>query len=126
MSQARGFRHSPSTLTVRVAVADPVDPTRAGDVTLTYTQSGTGGVTPGSPQAQSLLAGLQERFSSAGMPDADTAALKQLYGMLMREAEVMTLNTLFHTLALIFVLALLLMPWVQKVSADAAGAEGGH
>ncbi len=84
-------------------------------------------VTPGSPQAQSLLAGLQERLSAAGVPDADSAALKQLYGLLMREAEVMTLNTLFHILALIFVLSLLLMPWVRKVSAAISSeAVGGH
>ncbi len=83
-------------------------------------------VTPGSPQAQTLLAGMRERLSAAGLPDADSAALKQLYGLLMREAEVMTLNTLFHTLALIFLLALLLMPWVRKVSADAGEAVEGH
>lgn len=83
-------------------------------------------VTPGSPQAQTLLAGLRQRLAAAGAPDPETAALKQVYGLLMREAEVMTLNTLFHTLALIFVLALLLMPWVSKVSAEAAEAGAGH
>lgn len=84
-------------------------------------------VTPGSPQAQSLLAGLQERLSAAGVPDADSAALKQLYGLLMREAEVMTLNTLFHILAVIFVLSLLLMPWVRKVSTEnPSEAVGSH
>jgi len=83
-------------------------------------------VTPGSPQAQALFGGLQERLSSAGLPDADSAALKQLYGLVMREAEVMTLNTMFHILALIFVLSLLLMPWVRKVSADSSEAGGGH
>lgn len=83
-------------------------------------------VTPGSLPAQALLGGLQERLSSAGLPNADSAALKQLYGLLMREAEVMTLNTLFYTLALIFVLSLLLMPWVSKVSADSDNAGGSH
>jgi len=84
-------------------------------------------VTPGSPQAQALLGGLQERLSGAGLPDADSAALKQLYGLLMREAQVLTLNALFHTLALIFLLALLLMPWVRKVSAAISSeAVGGH
>nr|WP_230874878.1 DHA2 family efflux MFS transporter permease subunit [Methylomonas sp. LL1] len=83
-------------------------------------------VTPGSPQTQTFLNGLRERFSMAGLPDAESAALKQLYGMAMREAEVLTMNTLFHTLALIFLLALLLMPWVSKVSADAGEAAGGH
>jgi DHA2 family multidrug resistance protein len=44
----------------------------------------------------------------------------------MREAEVLTLNTLFHILSLVFLFALLLMPLVRKVSADAGGAAGGH
>ena len=56
----------------------------------------------------------------------ESAALKQLYGLVMREAEVLTLNTLFHTLSLVFFLALLLMPLVRKVSAASAGAPGGH
>jgi len=39
---------------------------------------------------------------------------------------VLTLNTLFHTLSLVFFLALLLMPLVRKVSAASAEAAGGH
>jgi DHA2 family multidrug resistance protein len=83
-------------------------------------------VTPGSPQAQALLGSWQERLSGAGVPDANSAALKLLYGLLMREAEVLTLNTMFHTLALIFLLSLLLMPWVRKVPAISSEAVGGH
>nr|WP_246599036.1 DHA2 family efflux MFS transporter permease subunit [Methylogaea oryzae] len=82
-------------------------------------------VTPGSPQAQSLLAALQERLAAAGLPNGESAALKQLYGLVLREAEVLTLNTLFHILGLIFFLALLLTPWVSKTAA-AADAGGGH
>jgi DHA2 family multidrug resistance protein len=41
----------------------------------------------------------------------------------MREAEVMTINSLFHALALVFFLALLLMPLVKKVSANAGSAD---
>jgi DHA2 family multidrug resistance protein len=51
------------------------------------------------------------------------AAIKQVYGLAMREAEVMTINSLFHALGLVFFLALLLMPLVKKVSTDAASAE---
>ena len=80
-------------------------------------------VTPGSPQAQAFLGGLRERM--AGAADVESAALKQLYGLAMREAQVLTLNTLFHTLSMIFLLSLLLMPWVRKVSA-ASEAAGGH
>ncbi len=45
-------------------------------------------VTPGSPQAQSLLAGLQERMAGLSLPDSELAALKQLNSLVMREAEV--------------------------------------
>jgi len=83
-------------------------------------------VTPGSPEAQSLLAGLQENLSRSALPDSELAALKQLYGLVMREAEVLTLNTLFHTLSLTFFVALLFMPLVKKISAASAGADGGH
>jgi len=83
-------------------------------------------VTPGSPEAQSLLAGLQERLARSALPDGELAALKELYGLVMREAEVLTLNTLFHTLSLTFFLALLFMPLVKKVSAASAGADAGH
>ena len=83
-------------------------------------------VTPGSPQAQAFLGGLQERMAGAALPDVESAALKQLYVLVMREAEVLTLNTLFHGLSLIFLLSLLLMPWVSKVSAASSEASGGH
>ncbi len=83
-------------------------------------------VTPDSPQAQALLAGLQETLAQASVPNAELAGLKQLYGLVMREAEVITLNTLFHTLSLSFFLALLLMPLVKKVSAPGDEAGGGH
>jgi DHA2 family multidrug resistance protein len=82
-------------------------------------------VTPASPEARALLGGLTQRLSGASLPDAELAALKQLYGLAIREAEVLTLNTMFHLLALVFFAALLLMPWVSKVSADNSEA-GGH
>nr|WP_240342594.1 DHA2 family efflux MFS transporter permease subunit [Methylococcus sp. EFPC2] len=84
------------------------------------------GITPGSAQAQAMLGGLQERFSGSALPDNELAALKQLYGLVMREAEVLTLNALFHGLALVFLLALLLMPWVSRVSAAKGKEAGGH
>jgi MFS transporter, DHA2 family, multidrug resistance protein len=82
-------------------------------------------VTAGSSQAQALLSGLHERLSGAALPDAESAALKQLYGMVMREAEVQTLNTMFHILALVLFLTLLLMPWVSKVTTG-DGQGGAH
>lgn len=83
-------------------------------------------VTPGSLQVEAFLGGLQEKMAASELPDLEAAALKQLYGLAMREAEVLTLNTLFHCLGLIFLSALLLMPLVRKVSAASADAVGGH
>ncbi len=83
-------------------------------------------VTPGSPQAQAFLSGMREKMAGLNLPDVESAALKQLYVLVMSEAEVLTLNTLFHILALTFLLALLLMPWVRKVSATSREAVGGH
>ena len=82
-------------------------------------------ITPGSPQAEAFLGGLTERFAAMGIPNPETAALKQLSGLLMQQAEVLTLNTLFQTLAIIFLLGLLLMPWIKKVDPD-AGEVAGH
>ncbi|MGY6275477.1 DHA2 family efflux MFS transporter permease subunit [Methylomonas sp. MgM2] len=81
-------------------------------------------VTAGSPHAQRLLHGLQENLSASAVAHKTTAALKQLYGLVLREAEVLTLNSLFQILSLIFLSALLLMPWVSKVSADSAEGAG--
>ncbi len=59
-------------------------------------------VTPGSPQAQSLIGGLQERLANAGVADPELAALKQLHKLVMTEAEVITINSLFHGLGMVF------------------------
>jgi DHA2 family multidrug resistance protein len=65
-------------------------------------------------------------MAGLNLPDVESASLKQLYVLVMREAEVLTLNTLFHGLSPIFLLSLLLMPWVRKVSATSSEAVGGH
>ena len=70
-------------------------------------------VTLGSPQTQSILAGLRKKMIQTGASNVEIAALKQLYGIVLREAEVLTLNTLFHSLSSVF-LTLLLMPLVKK------------
>lgn len=71
-------------------------------------------VTPGSTGAQALLGSLGERFSYTSLPDSQLASMKQLYGLVMREADVLTINGLFQMLGLIFFLALLLIPWIKK------------
>ncbi len=83
-------------------------------------------VTSGSVTTQAVLSGFQERMAQSFLPNGDLVALKQLYALTMREAEVLTLNTLFHTLGLVFFLALLLMPLVRKVTAATAEAGEGH
>ena len=82
-------------------------------------------VTAGSPQAEAFLSGLTERFSAMGIADPETSALKQLTNILMQQAEILTLNILFHTLSIIFLMGLLLIPWIKKVSPD-VGEVAGH
>ena len=48
--------------------------------------------------------------------------MKQLTGLVLREAEVLTINSLFHALGLVFFVSLLFMPLVRKVSSDTGGA----
>src|SRR5690606_6711634 len=48
--RARVVSTTATTITVRVAVGDPVDPQRTGDATVSWQQVGTGGVSPASPQ----------------------------------------------------------------------------
>jgi DHA2 family multidrug resistance protein len=83
-------------------------------------------VTPGSAQAQTLLGDLQARAAQMGLPDGERAALRHLYGLTMREAEVMTLGDMFHALGLILFAALLLMPLVKRVAAVSSEADGSH
>jgi DHA2 family multidrug resistance protein len=82
-------------------------------------------ITPGSPQASELLEAMQERLLNAGFADPDLAGLKQLQGLVLQQAEVMTVNALFHALGLVFFVSLLLMPLVRKVTVDGS-ASGGH
>lgn len=82
-------------------------------------------VTAGSREAEALIANLQAQMAGFPLQDSEKAALKQLYGWVIREAEVMAANDLFRLLAVIFFASLVLMPLVNKVSTD-QGAGGGH
>ena len=73
-------------------------------------------VTPGSEQTQLFMTGMQTQMNTLSLPDSENAILTELSRLVVREAEVMTLNTLFQLLGLIFALSLLLMPWVSKVN----------
>jgi DHA2 family multidrug resistance protein len=81
-------------------------------------------VTSASLPAQNLLESLGGYLSDRGGNNPDLGAMKQLTGLVLREAEVMTINSLFHALGLVFFVSLLFMPLVRRVSSDAG--ESAH
>lgn len=66
-------------------------------------------------QAQEMLEGLSASMSQMNFPDPDLAALKQMTGLAMREAEVMTFNMLFQVIAVMFLASLTVAPFLRKV-----------
>jgi len=48
------------------------------------------------------------------------AALKQITGLALREAEVMTFNNLFQVIAVIFLASLAIAPFLKKVDGEKA------
>jgi len=85
-------------------------------------------VTPGSPQAQAVLGGLQERMENAGGGGGGCKVCRIEAALRSCDARSRSAHShsLFHTLSLVFVLALLLMPLVRKVSAASTEIGGGH
>jgi len=81
-------------------------------------------VTSSSLPAQNLLESLGGYLSDRGGSNPELGALKQLSGLVLREAEVMTINSLFHALGAVFFVSLLFMPLVRRVSSDAG--ESAH
>lgn len=79
-------------------------------------------VTAASLPAQNLLDSLGGYLSDRGGSNPELGAMKQLTGLVLREAEVLTINSLFHALGLVFFVSLLFMPLVRKVSSDTGGA----
>jgi DHA2 family multidrug resistance protein len=72
-------------------------------------------------QAQAMLEGLSAAMAQMNVPDPDLAALKQLTGLALREAEVMTFNSLFQVIAVMFLASLAAAPFLRKVEAEKAG-----
>jgi DHA2 family multidrug resistance protein len=72
-------------------------------------------------QAQEMLAVLTASMEQMNVPDPDLAALKQLTGLALREAEVMTFNNLFQVIAVIFAASLVVAPFLKKVDGEKAG-----
>ena len=79
-------------------------------------------VTATSYQAQQMLEGLTESMAQMNLPDPDSAAIKQITGLALREAEVMTFNNLFQVIAFMFVASLAVAPFLKKVDAEKGGA----
>jgi DHA2 family multidrug resistance protein len=81
-------------------------------------------VTSASLPAQNLLESLGDYLTDRGGSNPELGAMKQLTGLVLREAEVMTINSLFHALGLVFFVSLLFMPLVRRVSSG--GSEAAH
>ncbi|MEN8260622.1 MAG: DHA2 family efflux MFS transporter permease subunit [Pseudomonadota bacterium] len=72
-------------------------------------------VTAAAAGAQGFLQGMADRAAEFSLPQGEMAALKTLYHLAWREAEIMTFNDLFQLMGLIFFASLLAMPLVKKV-----------
>lgn len=73
-------------------------------------------------QAQEMLEGLSESMAQMNISDPDLAALKQMTGLALREAEVMTFNNLFQIIAVLFAASLVVAPFLKKVDKEKAAA----
>jgi len=69
-------------------------------------------------QAQQMLEGLTESMAQLNLPNPDLIAIKQLTGLALREAEVMTFNNLFQIIAVLFAASLLAAPFLKKVDGE--------
>jgi DHA2 family multidrug resistance protein len=77
-------------------------------------------VTATSYQAQQMLEGLTESMAQMNAPNPDLVAIKQITGLALREAEVMTFNNLFQVIAAIFVASLAIAPFLKAVDREKA------
>lgn len=73
-------------------------------------------------QAQEMLERLTESMAQMNISDPDLAALKQMTGLALREAEVMTFNNLFQIIAVLFAASLVVAPFLKKVDGEKVAA----
>jgi len=66
-------------------------------------------------QAQAMLEQLTETLTRQGLSYPHQAALKQLAGLTLREAEVITFNNLFFMITVIFLGSLVIAPFLKRV-----------
>jgi DHA2 family multidrug resistance protein len=71
-------------------------------------------------QAQNMLDNLTATLGQINLPTPDLVALAQFTKLTLREAEVMTFNHLFQTIAVIFLASLVVAPFLKKVDVDKA------
>lgn len=79
-------------------------------------------LTATNPQVSDVLQQLSSADAQHFVADPTLGGLTQLSRLAWREADIMTTNQVFQTLALTFVVALILLPLVKKVSIDGGPA----
>jgi len=79
-------------------------------------------MTATNPQVTDVWQQLSSADAQHFASDPTLAGLTRLSQLAWREADIMTTNQVFQTLALTFVVALLLLPLVKKVSIDGSSA----
>lgn len=81
------------------------------------------GITASRPDVVATLDALAQRLAVLGRGDAHLEATKLLMRLVEREATVLTFNDTFFAMALVFVLALLLMPVLKKPALPGSAAD---
>ncbi|AKM33104.1 EmrB/QacA family drug resistance transporter [Pandoraea faecigallinarum] len=82
----------------------------------------------GNPAVGQWLAGVGVRMSAAGLDavDAQTAAVRQLWLLTLREAQTITFGDIFAGLGVIFLFVTLMVPLMQKVAPPKAPSADAH
>lgn len=82
----------------------------------------------GNPAVGQWLAGVGARMSAAGLDvvDAQTAALRRLWLLTLREAQTITFGDIFAGLGLIFLGVTLMVPLMRKVAPPKAPSADAH
>lgn len=81
-------------------------------------------VSAGRPVIEGTMAGLGQMIGGTpGIQSSNLAAVKEIYGLMLREATVLAFADCFFVLMLCFVAMLLTLPLVKKPGAQGAGAD---
>lgn len=82
----------------------------------------------GSPNVGAWLAGVGARMSASGLDavDAQTAALRQLWLLTLREAQTITFGDIYGGMALMFFAVTLMVPLMRRVAPPKAPSADAH